>query len=445
MSHDQSFHDERANVTVRQKGLSRAKSMESIIPFSLDSTDAEDIFSCLDLSSGHDIEIIETVRAQNKQLKQQLDTANHEIDNLHLEVNQLKNMITAQKQQISSLKEICKTPTQTYKQQVNSKRRISRRVLMDNTRFIDSKDDVSRTESGTVVDQNNILEPETLQTTGELCQEANTNKTNFESVRNTYIFGGRQCRHLSIMLTKSRLNTRYEKYSFSSIIKPEATSMEILRPLYSTKFQDGDKFILSIGEHDDNPMHITSELSAALKLLQNHHVIVLGITQNKYLNESKLNEMLKLICSQFTSCNFVTLHSNNNYYNENYTIDTLCKWCNLINVTIDQYDYNLKYIKHIKLRLRDVQNNSKSVLLFSSKLSTTTLLKQKTIPDYFPIVKKDKELTDSCSQHIKPPFAVFQGFRGGESPSSGPNVCKTSSTHNTSSPQTSNYNFFCTD
>lgn len=97
------------HVTLRSKRLNRAKSIESVCS-SINSSVSELLTRSLDLSTGHDIDLLENLKAENQKLSKKLEVAHHEIDNLHLELNQLKNLINQQTQQISSLKNICTTP-----------------------------------------------------------------------------------------------------------------------------------------------------------------------------------------------------------------------------------------------------------------------------------------------------------------------------------------------
>lgn len=160
-----------------------------------------------------------------------------------------------------------------------------------------------------------------------------------------FVFGGSQCIRLSSTLRKSRVNSPYERYQIVSFIKPNASSEEILNSAKLFDISPNDRVLIGIGQHDSNRFKIMTELGEFLKLI-NCPVFVLKIFKNNYLNETKLNNLLKMICMQYKKSRF--LNFNFNYYS-NVNV------CNEINLKLDQFDYDSKYLS-FKERHPAVQN-----------------------------------------------------------------------------------------
>ncbi|KAL4719582.1 hypothetical protein ACJJTC_004953 [Scirpophaga incertulas] len=376
--------NENKNVTIRRQQLFRTKSYESIHSSSFDSTHSELHMRSFDLSTRHDGDMIEILKSENANLKEMLSIANNEVDNLNLQIIELKRCISQQSQKIESLKSICTSPSQKH---ISNLRRKSRINSDTTSNLLSPKPSISKTivnydkkEENVTLQGNKNLNNERMQhksyeSSTEIPELSRKAENNLKTI---YIYGGEQCRGLANRLIKTRLHNKYEKYRITSVIKPDASSKEILKNINELTFKNhNNRIILSIGEHDTNPSQIATETTAVLKILRSYQIFVLGIRKNKFLNINKLNELLKRICAQFDNCTFLDIYRGDaNYHNG--TITQKC--CKLINLAIDSHDYNTKYL---------IGRNSSDTLAHTSwikslsKPKMPTKPKKGTIPFYF--------------------------------------------------------------
>lgn len=413
------------NVTIRQKILQKSRSNDSInINSSLDTSNSETNIRSLDLSTDQNTGYIEEMKNEIAELRLQLDITRNELDNIIVENNELKRTILRQGQQMDILKNICNSPTKIQKKHSQLTRKNSRHSLIDNYRHslcetetdLRQKMNALSTSSKESCEQKKIFENKQLgnniitelndipergqekplernavtpktHATINICSKDKTNRSELQicNQKKVYIFGGKQCQHLSVNLIKTRINTRYEKYQFMSFIKPGASTEEIIKTTKSCEFSESDRLILSIGEHDSNPAKVMIELSSFLK--NTHcHVFILSIRNNIYLNEKKLNDSLKLICQQFKNCSFVDLSkyiiNKDSEFNGKSHINIL-PICKSINVALDQFEYDKKFLSSSSTKKRWLKtNNPQSTCLHSTA-------KKGTIPYYFSVIEKN--------------------------------------------------------
>lgn len=90
--------------------------------------------------------------------------------------------------------------------------------------------------------------------------QKNTERTLQNKQKNIIILGGNQCVGLSSKLITSRRDNKYEKYNVSAFIQPEAGTKQILEPMKQYNLSVEDRVILSVGEHDENPLSIMTDL-----------------------------------------------------------------------------------------------------------------------------------------------------------------------------------------
>lgn len=399
------------NITLRKHKLPKTRSMESIgHSDTLSPASYDDVLGrSLDLSTNMCSSYREELKAEIHQLKTNLASTQNEMENIILENIDLKKQIAIMSQELNILKELCRSPLTTFRQNMTSSAKRSVRRRLTNS-FSESPLIVDKASSMPTMDQTkdktvNILSSthtenliEKKLKTNMTLQQDNIPNTCSPTIQNTvttqsapkqqriYIFGTQQCTGLAINLINSRRNTNYHNYTISAFIKPLAPTEEVLKCCENIKPGKNDRIILSIGENDSNPMKMMIELSNALTRFKNTPVIVLKVFENKYLNVDMLNNHLKLICNNYTHCNFFDepiykfqLYSKlNNFidyldYKEKYLIDTNRQHkCN--------FSFKNKYDsqKHNNINLRN--KNRKNTLM------------QKTIPDYFLSQSKSKNL-----------------------------------------------------
>lgn len=185
--------------------------------------------------------------------------------------------------------------------------------------------------------------------------------------RKIFIFGTQRCVGLAAAISHSRTNTQYEKYRLVAETKPNAPSNEIIANCRNTKLTTEDKLVVCIGENDDNPNLLLSQLQIVLNTFINNTIIVLNVVNNIHLNVRKLNYSIKNVCNSYKNCHFV-----------NQTSTDLSSICKSINYLIDCCDYSDKYLNPSEIRKIIASNKS------SSKLNVPTDKPKKgTIPYYF--------------------------------------------------------------
>lgn len=104
-----------------------------------------------------------------------------------------------------------------------------------------------------------------------------------------------------------------DEYIVTSILKPDATIDQILCncEIICKEFDKDDYVIILTKSNDKNPMKFQSFLYYYLNSLQNTNVIVGEVCKSRYLNESKLNDLIRLVCNDFKFATFVKYSDSN--------------------------------------------------------------------------------------------------------------------------------------
>lgn len=320
---------------------------------------------------------LEELQNSYKTLQEQLESANLEIEQLILDNNKLKNKITELEKKIKILNSIYSNPRSSRKKQKHSYPPLLEMKKID----FDDDLDIENIflENSTIHNTHNTYNTNTC----EKDMNINNSKISIENVsevlprKRLFIFGGKQCVGLASQLISSRENSPYENYDIVAFTKPFACTNEILKACYNIKLNDSDHFIICVGEHDTNPTKVILETSAILKYLSNHKVYVLSVSKNMYLNETKLNNTIKLLCNNSPKCYYI------NYYNYNFISkkQILQRISYIINYNLDcQYYYDNFLIRNdwpLKVIIRKTHLSKKT------EISDVNLPKKGTIPFYF--------------------------------------------------------------
>lgn len=333
------------------------------------------------------------MKLELESLRVELATAHSEIDKFMLEIISLKELNKKYEQVIENLKKVCTTttlPTKVQHLSAKKKKRISsnkiditpmrdtKKSLQGNESFTESENDEQAIKTSCTRKEEIEIEKKVEDMQQKKKKPTHTDVTPLkalkeERVKQIHIIGGQQCVGLAERLIDMRSNTRYEKLKVSSVTKPNAKTEEILGPGSTRNISKDDWVILSVGEHDSNPIKTLIELSSALKKLTECDVIVLGIQNSDHLQVSKLNYELKCICNQFKNCTFLTPNS----FHEHETENRLRHLCSKINTIIDSQFYERTFLNFEFIR----KFNQSKVIPPPKK--TNTNLKRGTIPYYF--------------------------------------------------------------
>lgn len=377
------------NITIRRKyrcgSLESIKTLESDISF--ESSTSNKLGRSLPDLSTMDQQEINDLKSTIENLQTQLLSAHNEIDTLTIKNISLEKQITDYELQISKLMNICSSSWKKRKNSHKNHNLKMNKLIFCDTNTLNSTSNTDNTlENKRISSDVNIpkhifsdlpstsnishgsvkMLPSSL---NQICNKMKsiTNITNKVDKRKILIFGGQQCVNLATSLIKSRSNSNYEKYAVNSLVKPYASSEEIINGLDVTDIGERDKVIISLGESDNNPNDTKYSLLKTLKTLCNRSVIVLAAKHNPYLNEQMLNKELELICKQFPKCSFLNIYDNCLYYGFRYL-------CRKINFIVDCLDYNCKFL-----------NFKNHFNCYNKKVS---YYKKGTIPYYFNIMSK---------------------------------------------------------
>lgn len=314
-----------SNVTIRNKKTSvrhetSYESLPCINNSSLLSEDSNLMRSLPDLSTIQNDETIMELKSTINHMKLKIESADNEIDRLILENKLLKQTISDQDIKIKELIKICSSSSKTSLTKPSGKKIKQRRINftpvgLNKSLFSDNYENQSpillpnklvpekcltpstsglqnlvskNQKSG--VSQNELKAKLTntnadIPTSPEHTTDSKSPPIEITSIkpnitckkRQIIIFGTQQCRGLVSKLLNSRVNTKYEQYSVSSITKPYAKCDEVLRGCESAMTSEKDKIVLCIGENDTNPTILLSELYYFLKLFKTNSVFLLDV------------------------------------------------------------------------------------------------------------------------------------------------------------------------
>lgn len=203
-----------------------------------------------------------------------------------------------------------------------------------------------------------------------------------------HIFGGKQTYGLASTLLHMRQNYECKPYKVSSFVQPGAPTANIVDTIQRYTFSDGDKIIISAGEHDENLADIISRLDLMAKYVHNCSVIVMNVRSNHCkINVNVINDMLRHFCLGKRNFKFANI-INNKYNNKSQHLRSACS---KINSFVDQLDYKETYYNFGK-----PNTNRLSV---ASSTPKTQVSKKGTIPYYFG--KDRAQKTKNCAHNQK--------------------------------------------
>lgn len=336
------------NITRRKKRQGR--SPESLDGNNSFNSAASERGSCENLALLTPVlpQYIEQLKNELMDLKKILDYTQDKLKNVVEENRNLTKQVFNMQEELNSLKQLCRSPFsgQNLNSCSNSNEAPKQRIEKRNSIFPDTltyninspnKQKISKQKQNRDKVNNDLEESRTL---GCNVQNFETKLTQTRhDKRKILILGSQQCSGLAQRINESRRNSKYEEYEVTSFVRPNAVTEDILQSSDHKNFTPKDKLILCVGENDSNPTNILIELSAFLKNNSNLNIIVLSISQNKYLNVSILNKYIRNICNHFQNCKFHDITSLCTV--KSGCLDHLSKNINLL---IDCIDYDEKYL-----------------------------------------------------------------------------------------------------
>lgn len=365
--------------------------------------------SCPDMRKLNMEDKIEKLKDQNKELKEKLQIAELEIENILLENSKLKRALSRHEMKTKILADICNSSSKknitTRKNQKTSN--ISVLDFMN-----DEKDDCSNhsllqiTSTPSRPKAKRRLASNTGSSTPYQQIDKNPQELSLDgsakeiTTRNPiiHIIGDQQVRGLAAKLRSSRSGLFNDCYSVFGMVKPYALTSDVLRSCEDIQdsLNSNDILILSVGCNDKNPYLILSNICNILCKLKKCKIFLLSVQHNSFLNVHKLNSEINLILKNYKNCNFIDINKLLFYdqSTRNMTSNIITKICNKLNIEIDYIKYEHYFIKNgLKsniMYLNDCFRNQNLPKSRSSKVGTNMLSKYKkgTIPYYFPPTAK---------------------------------------------------------
>lgn len=345
------------NITIRRNKTSKFSSNESFT-----STYSDELARSLpDLSTRTmTAEEVMELKEEITRLNTELTIANNEIDNLLMENSLLKKKTVEQENIIHQYKKIyielpdsskiCKSSTKKRKKAYREKN-LNQHNLDSSFSDLRTKNHLNPTTDGVPGTEKSskwtTSNTETkLNYNNKLCENKSACKNDtpcdeVEKRPEILILGANQCVGLASKLISSRLNTNYEKYDISSVLKPYATSDEILKSCNVIQNREDNYIVLCIGENDRNPYNVVLELIEICKKMNKINILLLNINRNKLLNVFMLNNLLRNACNKFSNCTFLNVVLPSKYYTRKYYLSEVCK---KINFNLDMHFYNKTYL-----------------------------------------------------------------------------------------------------
>ncbi|KAJ8708691.1 hypothetical protein PYW08_010073 [Mythimna loreyi] len=314
------------NITVRNKlirsqsqiDLSSSTSKDLLNSTMFDST----MMSIQSDTQNYDHSYSEDLRREINDIKEKLKIANNEIDNLNCENTKLMQVTQDQQRQIELLKKItCTTPQRKIISSPISKRILSMRVNSPRhspLRLARSSYPYYNSPSPRSIQHDNIDCIKAVQSENQPCNVDKKVCRKLHCAMSTPPVVSQNNKHKVIILGDGQgrglrtilQNLLGSEYDVVSYIKPGAALSKILE--YSnteiSTLTKSDYVVILGGCCDKNPLDIDINLHRWLSSTANTNVIISEVPSNRFLNESKINYLLRFICKKYKNVLFMDMN-----------------------------------------------------------------------------------------------------------------------------------------
>lgn len=325
--------------------------------------------SCPDLRKFNIEEKIEKLQQQNKILKEKLLIAETEIENILMENNKLKEQLTKNETKNKYLTQIWSS---SQKKLITIKR--TQKTLNKTTlNFEQDEKEIEKTrtsENGNLGKNSSLL---------GLTLDGATDNT---KKNNIYIIGDQQVCGLTEEIRKSRSGKWNDNYNVTGIVKPFASSSQVLSSceyLVDIMTKD-DVLVLSVGSNDKNPFTLMSNLCNTLCKLKKGKILILSVRHNYHLNVTKLNTQINQLIKNYYNSSFIDIAQILTNYQNMTSIRKKIGF--KINIEINCIKYENDYIKN-GLKLRKTMPTFDYVKKGKLNVTGSHDMKKGTIPYYF--------------------------------------------------------------
>lgn len=310
--------------------------------------------------------LIEDLQDKIRTLKEKLEIAENEIENLLTTNNELTKLNSKYELRIKQLSHICKSSSKSntnvrnkdtsvkYKQNLST----SQLEISESQKVLNSNI-ASTPSSGILERQHNKNHNEFKQISTEGLERPTVKASKLDRNKHIYIIGDESLRGLAAELSSTRSGRWNDVYTPYAHIMSGATSSEILEHCNNveSKLTCNDIVILGLGSHDKDINKLHANICIAISKFNKALVLLVPVNSNPYLNENMLNNNMRLWTKHFVNCKIIDMSIFCNNYN--YDMNYIVTLCSKINVFIDyrQYEQQFLSINSIKNHLRISSTN----------------------------------------------------------------------------------------
>ncbi|CAD0202200.1 unnamed protein product [Chrysodeixis includens] len=272
---------------------------------------------------------VDELQSEVIKLRSELEQSQGEVDSLNMENDSLSKIIASQQTKIDQLKLLCMA-TSGSKKSSKRKRKSHKTRSHNNIASTQSKSNLDDSYNDLNIDEGNIDIKSPIKDQDTSHQNQSTvaavscsssielENKNADKRKRILIFTD----NYGSLVRKYLQETAGSSYFVSCISKPGATSDRLLESCVEicNDFNNNDFVVIMCGNNDRNPLHTQSILYYYLNKLSHTNVFLCNVQRNRYLNESKLNDLMNHLCSQFNNCTFIYIESKMTFRNYNLII-----------------------------------------------------------------------------------------------------------------------------
>lgn len=373
-------------------------------------------------------------------LTRELKSAHNEIENLHMENFRLKTDLQKSLKQIETFKTIntsidrkSLTPCSKYSKKKSS----SRATGVTPTKQQITKDAINNVNNNQLTfiktpdkdNSRNILCSENLynksittdNAENEIFSRKETDVSNIQEntakdkstqpeykqdlnvIKKVYVVA--DCQGWNVRYTlQNLLGSTYKVYCYW---KSGAKICDILASLNNVEVTSNDFIIILGGTNDTNPFDFQSDLSTWFKKDFKANIIVSQVPYNRYLNEYKLNYLLRYLCHKFNAT-FVDMRYNKLKNNSYYTYN-LCRY---LLKEILCIDYHTKFKKYNIAMARKKEQCTQTLDTFNnSKYDKNVNVDNSILPIFLPNKKDQFTQTENKNYNVSEECSTSNLFR----------------------------------
>lgn len=297
---------------------------------------------------------IEILEKKVSILAEKLEIAENEISNLLSENCDLKKQLSMYGTQINQLKDICKSTPKKIPQKKKNNSTIKTKLdfsMEPNSPKQTSQPQNNQRDQNILLKKGENVEENSMPLDSpikQLSRQAEpSTQLKYKKARNIYIIGDEKVRGLAARLIQIKTGKWNDNYKIQGRVQPYASSNEILRNPDSLlrDLADDDIVILSVGKYDTNPYLLFTNICSTLCRISKCKILILDVSENRFLNVNKLNYELKMFTKNFKNCKYIEVNELNVSYTKKLSFLDLIAY--KLNIEIDFIEYENSFLNPI--------------------------------------------------------------------------------------------------